>query len=84
MRPTVQSAVLPAGTPEAWLSYLPDGTGLLVTAVDGSTWTVDTRPSAWLERACRTAGRNLTRGEWKEYFPNRPYEVTCRQWPAAD
>ncbi|RYP87770.1 hypothetical protein EKO23_05125 [Nocardioides guangzhouensis] len=78
------SIPLPAGTPEAWLAYLPDSTGLLVTAVDGSTWTVDTRPSAWLERACRTAGRNLTRDEWTEHFPNRSYEVTCPQWPAGE
>ena len=33
----------------------------VVAGVDGRTWTVDARPSAWLERACRTAGRNLTR-----------------------
>ena len=38
---------------------------------------------SWVERACRIAGRNLTQDEWKQFFPNRPYEVTCRQWPAG-
>jgi hypothetical protein len=36
-----------------------------------------------MDRACRIAGRNLTRDEWEQYYPNRPYEVTCRQWPAG-
>ena len=52
-------------------------------ALDGRTWTVDTRTDTWVQRACKTAGRNLTRGEWKQFFPNRPYQVTCRQWPAG-
>nr|MBA2769726.1 WD40 repeat domain-containing protein [Sporichthyaceae bacterium] len=74
---------LPDLTSGATVAYLPDGAGLLVSAVDGRTWTVDTRKTAWLERACRIAGRNLTQDEWKQFFPNRPYEVTCRQWPAG-
>ena len=63
------------------VSYLPDSTGLLIAATDGRTWSVDTRTSAWVQRACRTAGRNLTRAEWKQYFPNMRYAVTCPQWP---
>ncbi len=75
---------LPDPTADADVSYLPDGSGLLVSALDGRTWTVDTRTTAWVERACRIAGRNLTRSEWKQFFPNRPYEVTCPQWPAGE
>ena len=78
------SIPMPGSSPDAWMAYLPDSSGLLIAAVDGSTWTVDTRPSAWVERACRTAGRNLTRDEWEEYFPNRSYEVTCPQWPSGE
>ncbi len=73
---------LPTRTADASISYLPDSTGLLVAATDGRTWTVDTRLSAWVKRACRIAGRNLTRAEWKQFFPNRAYQVACRQWPA--
>ena len=63
------------------ISYLPDGTGLLAAATDGRTWTIDTRTSTWVERACETAGRNLTQDEWRRFFPNRAYDVTCSQWP---
>jgi DNA-binding SARP family transcriptional activator/WD40 repeat protein len=80
----VQSSIpLPTSSPDAWMNYLPDSSGMLVAAVDGTTWTVDTRPRVWMDRACRIAGRNLTRDEWEQYYPNRPYEVTCRQWPAG-
>jgi WD40 repeat protein len=75
---------LPEPTADADVSYLPDGSGLLVSTLDGRTWTVDTRTTAWVERACRIAGRNLTQSEWKQFFPNRPYEVTCPQWPAGE
>ena len=77
------SAPLPSAVLEAQMTYLPDGSGIVVAGINGRTWTVETQPSAWLERACRTAGRNLTLDEWREYFPSRPYEVTCPEWPAA-
>jgi len=63
------------------VSYLPDSTGLLMAATDGRTWSVGTRTSAWVQRACRTAGRNLTQAEWQQFFPTSPYQVTCPQWP---
>ncbi len=40
-----------------------------------------TRTSDWVDRAFRIAGRNLTRAEWDQFFPSRPYETTCDQWP---
>jgi WD40 repeat protein/DNA-binding SARP family transcriptional activator len=73
---------LPAVPPEAQLTYLPDSSGLLVAGVDGTTWTVDTRLSSWVDRACAIAGRNLTRDEWQDVYPDRPYEATCPQWPS--
>jgi WD40 repeat protein len=69
--------------PGSSIAYLPDSTGLLVASADGRIWTVDTRTSNWLERACRIAGRNLTQAEWDQFFPNRPYQATCPQWPSA-
>ena len=81
---TFQASIpLPDLAPEAWMTYVPDSSGILVAGLDGSTWTVETRTGTWVERACRVAGRNLTQDEWKGFFPNRPYEVTCRQWPAG-
>ena len=70
-------------TNDVSIAYLPGGKELLVSAIDGRTWTVDTRPSDWAERACEIAGRNLTQSEWREFFPNQPYQVTCPQWSAA-
>ena len=36
-----------------------------------STWT-----NNWQRTACRIAGRNLTRAEWAQYLPGRPYHAT--------
>ena len=74
---------LPVFTPSARLTYLPDTSGVLVAGIDGRTWTVDSAPDSWVDRACAIAGRNLSRAEWKEYFPGRAYEVTCARWPAG-
>jgi WD40 repeat protein len=59
------------------IAYLADGSGLVVAASDGRTWTVDTRVGAWVRRACDIAGRNLSRAEWSRYFPTRDYRETC-------
>ncbi len=69
--------------PGASISYLPDSSGLLVASADGRIFTVDTRTTTWLERACSIAGRNLTQAEWNQFFPSRPYQLTCPQWPAG-
>jgi DNA-binding SARP family transcriptional activator/WD40 repeat protein len=42
-------------------------------------WTAD--PTRWLTIACHIAGRNLTRAEWRQYLPSRPYQITCPEWP---
>ncbi len=65
------------------IRYLPDSSGLLLAARDGRTWIADTRTDTWVERACTIAGRNLTQAEWAKFFPSRPYEVTCPEWPAG-
>jgi WD40 repeat protein/DNA-binding SARP family transcriptional activator/class 3 adenylate cyclase/ABC-type cobalamin/Fe3+-siderophores transport system ATPase subunit len=38
-------------------------------------WDVD--PAHWDAMACRIAGRDLTRAEWNQYLPGRPYQATC-------
>jgi len=76
------SLPIPALTTGASIRYLPNSSGLLLAARDGRTWIADTRTDTWVERACTIAGRNLTATEWERFFPSRPYEVTCPQWPA--
>ena len=41
----------------------------------GYLW--DVRPSSWAAHACAIAGRSLTRTEWEEALPGRPYEPAC-------
>jgi DNA-binding SARP family transcriptional activator/WD40 repeat protein len=77
------SLPFPALATGASIRYLPDSSGLLIAARDGRTWTADTRTSAWAERACTIAGRNLTAAEWGQFFPSRLYHATCPQWPSG-
>jgi DNA-binding SARP family transcriptional activator/WD40 repeat protein len=77
------SVTLPEAGAAVSVAYLPDGSGVLVAAPNGRTWTVNTRTSTWIARACAAAGRNLTRAEWREFFPTASYRVTCPQWPAG-
>jgi len=74
---------LPDAAHRGWLEYLPDSSGLFASVADGRTYTISTRTSTWVERACRLAARNLTQDEWAQFFPNRPYQVACPQWPAG-
>ena len=59
---------------------LPDGPSMLVQR-DGSIVEIGLDPDAWLEQACRAAGRNLTVEEWATYLGGTP-RATCPQWPA--
>lgn len=76
------SLPLPTRTGAYSITYR-GSTGLVIASTDGRTWTADTRTDAWIERACAIAGRNLTAEEWSQFFPSRPYEATCPQWPAG-
>jgi len=38
-------------------------------------WPIDVR--TWERFACRVAGRQLTRAEWADALPDRPYERVC-------
>ena len=55
----------------------PDGQRLLETHGDGqgAVWDVD--PASWARRACTLASRTLTREEWNEFVPGRPYKPAC-------
>ena len=55
-----------------------DDRRLLMTSAngEGAVWNID--PESGDERACRLANRALTREEWQEFLPGRPYEPACR------
>jgi len=68
---------LTSGGRGAKLDFSPDGRTLLMTHGNGkgAVWDID--PESWARRACALANRTLTRGEWKEFLPGRPYEPAC-------
>ncbi len=58
--------------------------GNLLAGVDSDATSiilVNLTPSSWVEETCQRIGRNLTRAEWMQYFPDEPYTATCAQWP---
>jgi WD40 repeat protein/class 3 adenylate cyclase len=55
----------------------PGGQTLYTPGVDGSVMAWDLRPSSWARAACRIAGRNLTRAEWRQYVGAAGYRATC-------
>jgi WD40 repeat protein/transcriptional regulator with XRE-family HTH domain len=63
----------------------PDGKTLISTFIEGYglmiIWDLD--PVSWIQKACQIAGRNFTREEWTQYFPDEAYRTTCPQWPAG-
>jgi len=77
------------------VAFAPDG-GILASGscdrinasklcIGGRILVIDIDPQSWLLKACQTAGRNLTRAEWAQYFPpNEKFRITCPQWPAGE
>jgi WD40 repeat protein len=58
-------------------AFAPDG-GHLVAAYDtGRAYLWDIRPASLAQHACEVAGRRLTRSEWTEFLPGRPYDPAC-------
>jgi WD40 repeat protein/class 3 adenylate cyclase len=57
--------------------FTPDGSHLLVAYGHGGATLWDLDPAAWEAQACTVAGRNLTRDEWRQFLPDRPYETLC-------
>jgi WD40 repeat protein len=68
---------LTAGDRRTMIDLSADGRLLLETHGNGqgAVWDVD--PESWKGRACDLANRTLTREEWEEFLPGRPYEPAC-------
>ena len=59
------------------VAFEPHGTSLLVVDDRGNGFTWPTSPTAWEQRACTIAGRNLTRTEWTRFLIGRKYTRVC-------
>jgi WD40 repeat protein len=68
---------LTAGDRRTMIDLSADGRLLLEVHGNGqgAVWDVD--PESWKRRACDLANRVLTREEWEEFLPGRPYEPAC-------
>ena len=70
---------LTAGSDKAMIDLSADGRHLLLThgSGDGAIWDLD--PASWKQRACKIANRTLTREEWEQFLPDRPYGPACAE-----
>jgi WD40 repeat protein len=64
----------PAWSTGAWS---PDGSTYVLVGNNGIGNVWDMSPRDWVRRACQTAGRSLTRREWSQFLPDRPYDPAC-------
>jgi hypothetical protein len=61
---------------QATAAFSADGHTLLLAYKDGAAISYDTDSEAWIEHACRVAGRELTVEKWHEHVgPGRPQDV---------
>ena len=68
---------LSGGSGFGWGTFYPDGHHLIVVYPSGTGIVWDADPASWSAQACRVARRNLTRAEWREFLPQRPYRRVC-------
>jgi WD40 repeat protein/DNA-binding SARP family transcriptional activator len=57
--------------------FEPDGSRLLVADDGGGAFTWPMSLTAWEQRACSLAGRNLTRAEWAQFVAGGRYASVC-------
>jgi WD40 repeat protein len=68
---------LTAGERRTMIDLSSDGRLLLEVHANGTGAVWDVDPESWAQRACELANRTLTREEWDEFLPGRPYEPAC-------
>ena len=66
--------------PDSYLAadMSPDGSRLFAASSNRRAVRWDIAPKAWKRHACRVAGRELTRHEWTDALPDRPYRTVCQ------
>jgi hypothetical protein len=59
------------------MSYRADGATILIGYPDEAVVEFDVDPGAWIEHACRVAGRDLSSAEWSDTFGSGRRPHTC-------
>ena len=57
--------------------FTADGKHLIASYETGRAYHWDIRPKSLARHACQVAGRRLTRAQWAQFLPDRPYEPAC-------
>jgi DNA-binding SARP family transcriptional activator/WD40 repeat protein len=58
-------------------TFTPSGDRIVTVYASGQAFSYDLRARSWERRACAVAGRSLTRAEWSQYLPGRPFRPAC-------
>lgn len=66
-------------TPVRSIAFSPDGQWLASSGGDGSITRWQLSVNTWMSRACGVVGRNLSEKEWKQFFGEQEYRITCPQ-----
>jgi WD40 repeat protein len=70
-------APLPGADAAGWGGFFPDGRNVIAAFASGLGVEWDLNPSDWERHACLVAHSTLTRAEWHDIAPERPYRRVC-------
>lgn len=65
----------------AWFSY---DNSLVFSIRDYGRVDLDLDIQSLINKTCLRAGRNFTQSEWRQFFPNESYRLTCPQYPVGE
>ena len=54
-----------------------DGASIFAIPTGAKGVRIALSPQEWARQACAIAGRELSRREWREQVPGRPYDRVC-------
>jgi WD40 repeat protein len=63
------------------VSFSPDGRFVVSGSRDNTVRMHRWRPEDLIAEACSRLTRNLTKGEWRVYLGDEPYQKTCKHLP---